>query len=79
MTVDEANVIGQELVADNGVIHTIDRVLLPQSKPQTIVDVLVENSDTYSTLITAVKSAQLVDTLSTGNLLDYKIFYSNVI
>ena len=66
VTVDEANVIGKELVADNGVIHTIDRVLLPQSKPQSIVDVLVKNSETYSTLITAVKTAQLVDTLSTG-------------
>ena len=69
MTVDGVNVIGQELVADNGVIHTIDKVLLPQSKPQSIVDVLLKNSDTYSTLITAVKTAQLVETLSTGKLL----------
>ena len=67
VTVDEANVIDQELEADNGVIHTIDRVLLPQSKPQSIVDVLVKNSETYSTLIVAVKTAQLVDTLSTGS------------
>ena len=28
VTVDGASVIGNELIADNGVIHTIDQVLL---------------------------------------------------
>ena len=68
MTVDGVKVIGSELVADNGVIHTIDRVILPQSsKPQqSIVDILIKNEATYSTLITAVKAVGLVETLSTG-------------
>ena len=70
VTVDGANVIGTELIGDNGVIHTIDRVLLPHStEPQSIVDILVADPN-YSTLVTAVKAVGLVDTLSTGiNLL----------
>ena len=65
MIVGGVKVIGSELVADNGVIHTIEQVIL-HPKKQSIVDILVENSDTYSTLITAVKAVDLVDTLSTG-------------
>ena len=65
MIVGGVKVIGSELVADNGVIHTIEQVIL-HPKKQSIVDILVENSDTYSTLITAVKAVNLVDTLSTG-------------
>ena len=66
--IDEANVVGNEFIADNGVIHTIDKVLLPSApnKRQSIVDILIENSDTYSTLITATKAADLVETLSNG-------------
>lgn len=65
--IDEANVIGNEFIADNGVIHTIDKVLFPApAKRQSIVDVLIENTDTYSTLITAAKAANLVETLSNG-------------
>ena len=67
VTVSGIKVIGNELIADNGVIHTIERVILPQpSKPQSIVDILIKNEATYSTLITAVKAVELVDTLSTG-------------
>ena len=61
--IDGANVINQELIASNGVIHTINRVLLPKS--QSIVDILVAKPN-YSTLVTAVKAAGLADTLSTG-------------
>jgi len=67
VTVSGIKVIGNELIADNGVIHTIERVILPQpSKPQSIVDILIKNEATYSTLITAVKAVELVETLSTG-------------
>ena len=31
VTVDEANVISADIVADNGVIHVIDKVMLPSS------------------------------------------------
>ena len=61
--INEANV-GNEFITNNGFIHTIDKVLLP--KRQSIVDVLIKNSDTFSTLITAAKAADLVDTLATG-------------
>ena len=64
--VDGANMIGNEFIANNGVIHTIDKVLLPPPKRQSIADILIENSGTFSTLITAAKAANLVDTLSTG-------------
>lgn len=40
----------------------------PVPKSQSIVDIFMENSDTFSTLITAAKVADLVDTLSTGML-----------
>ena len=40
----------------------------PVPKGQSIVDIFMENSDTFSTLITAAKVADLVDTLSTGML-----------
>ena len=69
VTIGTSNVIGKEFIADNGVIHTIDRVILPQSKSkpqQSIVDILIKNEAKYSTLITAVKAVELVDTLSTG-------------
>jgi len=65
--IDEAFVVGNESIADNGVIHIIDRVLLPAPKRKSIVEILIENSDIYSTLITAAKTADLVETLSTGN------------
>jgi uncharacterized surface protein with fasciclin (FAS1) repeats len=65
VTVDGVNIIGNELLADNGVIHTINGVIL-HAKKQSIVDILVENPDAYSTLITAVKAVDLVETLSTG-------------
>ena len=31
VTVDEANVIDADIKADNGVIHVIDKVMLPKS------------------------------------------------
>ena len=31
VTVDEANVISADIVTDNGVIHVIDKVMLPSS------------------------------------------------
>lgn len=40
--------------------------LSPSPLRQSVVELLVNNSDRYSTLVTAVKAAALVDTLSTG-------------
>ncbi|MCF8715187.1 fasciclin domain-containing protein [Joostella atrarenae] len=62
-----ANVIAPDVQAGNGVIHAIDKVLLPQA----IVDALnptiagfVSMNDDYSSLLAAVQKAGLVETLS---------------
>jgi len=55
-----------DIAASNGVIHVIDAVLLPPAdEPElgTIVDVAASNAD-FSTLVTAVTEAGLVETLS---------------
>ena len=68
--VNGINVVKADVKATNGVIHAIDRVLLPPglmaTKPTqsgTIVDVAASNP-AFSTLVTAVKAAGLVETLS---------------
>ncbi len=68
--VNGINVTKADIGASNGVIHIIDRVLIPpglmSAKPKpagTIVDVAASNPP-FSTLVTAVKAAGLVETLS---------------
>ncbi len=64
--VDGANVVKTDIMADNGVIHVIDQVLMPgqaEAKSKTIVDVAV-SAGQFDTLVTAVKEAGLVETLS---------------
>jgi transforming growth factor-beta-induced protein len=70
--VNNATVVKADIAAKNGVIHVIDRVLLPPNlmpapvatqPTQTIVEIAVGNPS-FSTLVTAVKAAGLVDTLS---------------
>ena len=68
--VNGINVVKADVNASNGVIHVIDRVLIPpglmSAKPKpagTIVDVAAGNP-AFSTLVTAVKAAGLVETLS---------------
>lgn len=64
-----ANVTGADLMASNGVIHTIDAVLLPGGVdpaallgPADIVGVAMDNEQ-FATLVAAVKAAGLVETL----------------
>ncbi len=57
----QANVISTNLFARNGVVHVIDKVLLPQSK--NVVQIAQGISD-FSILVDAVVAAGLVDTLS---------------
>jgi uncharacterized surface protein with fasciclin (FAS1) repeats len=59
--INNAQVTVANLVADNGVVHVIDAVLLPPRT--TVVDVVV-NSDVHNTLETAVIAADLAGTLS---------------
>jgi uncharacterized surface protein with fasciclin (FAS1) repeats len=63
--INDAQVTVADILADNGVVHVIDAVLLPPA-PQpttTVVDVIV-NSDVHNTLEAAVVAAGLVETLS---------------
>jgi transforming growth factor-beta-induced protein len=76
VTVNSASVVKADIDAKNGVIHVIDRVLLPPdfalatpakaksaAQAGTIVEVAASNPS-VSTLVTAVKAAGLVETLS---------------
>ncbi|QLG47293.1 fasciclin domain-containing protein [Costertonia aggregata] len=69
----DANITGTDIIATNGVAHTIDKVLLPQAaldfvatlNLKTIVEIAVETDD-LSLLVGALQQANagLVDTLS---------------
>eukprot|EP00585_Thalassiosira_rotula_P013432 CAMPEP_0196130544 /NCGR_PEP_ID=MMETSP0910-20130528/879_1 /TAXON_ID=49265 /ORGANISM="Thalassiosira rotula, Strain GSO102" /LENGTH=343 /DNA_ID=CAMNT_0041389877 /DNA_START=66 /DNA_END=1097 /DNA_ORIENTATION=+ len=61
--VNDNTVIVPDVVADNGVIHGIDGVLVPTSVTSTIIDIGVA-SDDFSTLVAAVTAADLVQVLS---------------
>jgi uncharacterized surface protein with fasciclin (FAS1) repeats len=56
--IDGAKVISADIECTNGVIHVIDSVILPKD----IVGVAAANDD-FSTLVAAVKAAELVETL----------------
>ena len=52
-------VTNEDVEADNGVIHIINKVILPP----TVVDIAIDNPD-FSILVEAVKKAELVEKLS---------------
>jgi uncharacterized surface protein with fasciclin (FAS1) repeats len=65
VTIDEATVVTADIEASNGVIHVIDKVLLPVAEEvvaSDIVDVAVA-ADAFPTLVAALGAADLVDTL----------------
>ena len=63
--INQAQVIVADLEADNGVVHVIDAVLVPEIEelPETVVDIIVE-SEVHTLLELAVGAAGLVDALS---------------
>ncbi|MFO7585644.1 MAG: fasciclin domain-containing protein [Anaerolineales bacterium] len=66
--INDAQVIITDIETSNGVIHVIDAVILPPSEeeaeaPGTIVDIAI-GDERFSTLVTAVVTAELVETLS---------------
>jgi uncharacterized surface protein with fasciclin (FAS1) repeats len=58
--VNDATVVDPDMLAFNGVTHGIDKVLIP---PGTVADVAME-TNSLSTLVTAIKKADLVTALS---------------
>lgn len=67
LLVNTSTVTTVDLATDNGIIHVIDAVLMPpmpiDASSQTIAEVAVGNPD-LSTLVTALQTADLVETLS---------------
>nr|WP_156158580.1 fasciclin domain-containing protein [Pseudoalteromonas rubra] len=65
--INDAVIRTANVQADNGVIHVLDKVIMPpmdkMATEKTIVDVAMETDD-LSTLVTALGAANLVDTLS---------------
>jgi uncharacterized surface protein with fasciclin (FAS1) repeats len=61
--INNAEVVLVDLQADNGVVHVIDAVLVPEAPAtSTVVDIIV-NSEVHNTLEAAVVAAGLVETL----------------
>lgn len=65
--VNQSAVSATDVMADNGVIHVVDQVILPPAEKGTptgsIVDVAVADAN-FSTLVAALTAADLVDTLA---------------
>lgn len=53
--VNQAQVVLTDLTADNGLVHTLDAVVLPV---ETVADIAIDNG--FSTLVTAVATAELL-------------------
>lgn len=63
----QARVITPDLTASNGVIHTIDTLLIPQSFFQKSMAEIVSGTADVTTLVSALKAANLFDTLKVVN------------
>ena len=61
--INDAQVTVADVMADNGVVHVIDMVLVPAMQPETVVDIIVDSPD-HETLEAAVIAADLAGTLS---------------
>lgn len=59
--IDDANVVKTDIVCSNGVIHVVDRVLMPQTAN---VVQLAEKAGTFGTLLAALDAAGLKEVLA---------------
>lgn len=66
ITINGAGLVAVDVVASNGVIHVIDSVILPESRdlPTLVTDFATAETPEFSTLLTAVATAGLVDVLA---------------
>ena len=65
--INDAQVVITDIMADNGVIHVIDTVLLPPEPQGSIVEIAVADGR-FTTLAAALEAAGLVETLSSEGL-----------
>jgi transforming growth factor-beta-induced protein len=63
--INEANVVATDIIADNGVIHVIDSVILIPADLADIVDTAVADGR-FTTLAAALGAAELIETLKGG-------------
>merc|ERR1712003_5572 len=72
--VNGESVVAADILANNGIVHVIDGVLVPSSNPpttevpadsQNVVDVAVDNLESFSSPVDFVVQADLVDALAT--------------
>ncbi|MDA0568390.1 MAG: fasciclin domain-containing protein, partial [Bacteroidetes bacterium] len=61
--IGNATVIVADLQADNGVVHVIDAILVPEMPTNTVFDI-IENSPAHNTLEAAIVAAGLDETLA---------------
>jgi len=69
--INGAKVSSTDVMADNGVIHVIDNMIMPPkmmgAPTQNIVEIALADPDNFSTLVSALTAANLVTTLSDTN------------
>lgn len=63
VTVGGAKVVSKDILATNGVVHVIDVVIEPPAKPKSIPELAIDDPR-FSTLVKALKAADLVDAVS---------------
>lgn len=70
LQIDEASIISTNYLADNGVVHVIDKCLAPSDLPQATVWDIIKESDNHQLFEEAIINTELVDLLRAQNDLD---------